>query len=93
MSALISATLRCSCDAVGEAGHVIAVEPNPEAVRLLTQSVLLNGYAGRTRIVPSALGASAGQRLLFVPGDEPKNAALVDRTDFTGRPTRSRCRP
>jgi FkbM family methyltransferase len=69
-------------DAVGEAGHVIAVEPNPDAVALLTQSVLLNGHAGRTRIVPSALGASAGQRLLYVPDNEPKNAALVDRADL-----------
>ena len=73
-----------SADAVGEAGRVIAVEPNPDAVRLLTQSVLLNGHAARTRIVPSALGASAGQRLLFVPSYEPKNATLVDRTDLTG---------
>ena len=71
-------------DAVGETGHVIAIEPNPDAVALLTQSVLLNGHAGRTRIVPSALAASAGQRLLYVPDDEPKNAALVDRADLPG---------
>jgi FkbM family methyltransferase len=68
-------------DAVGEAGHVIAVEPNPAAVTLLGQSVLLNGHSGRTQIVPHALGATAGKRLLFLPSGEPKNATLVDRED------------
>lgn len=71
-------------DAVGEAGHVIAVEPNPDAVSLLSESVLLNGHAGRTRIVPQALGAAAGQRLLFLPDGEPKNATLVDQADLAG---------
>lgn len=71
-------------DAVGSTGHVIAVEPNPEAVALLTQSVNLNGHADRTRIVPQALDGAAGQRLLYVPADEPKNAALVDRADLPG---------
>jgi len=71
-------------DAVGETGRVIAVEPNPDAVALLTQSVLLNGHASRTRIVPSALGASGGNRLLYVPDHEPKNAAFVDSADLPG---------
>lgn len=71
-------------DAVGETGHVIAIEPNLEAVALLAQSVLLNGHLGRTRIVPSALGAAAGQRLLYLPDSEPKNACLVDRADLPG---------
>jgi FkbM family methyltransferase len=66
-------------DAVGEAGQVIAVEPNPAAVALLGQSVLLNGYSGRTRIVPHALGATPGKRLLFIPDGEPKNATLVNQ--------------
>jgi FkbM family methyltransferase len=71
-------------DIVGEAGQVIAVEPNPDAVALLSQSVFLNGYAGRTRIVPQALGAAVGQRLLYLPDGEPKNASLVDRADLAG---------
>jgi FkbM family methyltransferase len=62
----------------------IAVEPNPEAVPLLRESVLLNGHAGRTRIVSQALSAAAGQRFLFLPDGEPKNAALVDRADLAG---------
>src|SRR5258707_8071492 len=35
-------------DAVGDAGRVIAVEPNPDAAALLRETVLLNGYAPRT---------------------------------------------
>lgn len=64
-------------DAVGESGHVIAVEPSPDAAALLGETVLLNGFAGRTRIVPQALGAAAGSALLFTPDSEPKNATLV----------------
>jgi len=63
-------------DAVGEAGHVIAVEPNPDAASLLQETVLLNGHRTRTRLVPHALGASAGRGWLYAPHGEPKNAAL-----------------
>src|SRR5882757_2100776 len=42
-------------DAVGASGRVIAVEPNPETASLLRESVVLNGHAGRTRIVDKAL--------------------------------------
>jgi FkbM family methyltransferase len=71
-------------EAVGETGHVIAVEPNPDAVALLTQSVLLNGYADHTRIVPQALSAAAGPKLLYLPDGEPKNATLVDCVGLPG---------
>jgi FkbM family methyltransferase len=71
-------------DAVGETGHVIAVEPNPDAVALLTQSVWLNGHSDRALIVPSALASAVGQRLLYLPDGEPKNACLVDRADLPG---------
>jgi FkbM family methyltransferase len=71
-------------DAVGETGHVIAVEPNPDAATLLQESVLLNGHATRTRIVAQALGASAGRGWLYAPHGEPKNAALVDKENLPG---------
>jgi FkbM family methyltransferase len=71
-------------DAVGETGRVIAVEPNPDAVALLAETVLLNGHATRTRIVPHALGAAAGPAWLYAPDGEPKNATLVDRADLPG---------
>jgi FkbM family methyltransferase len=66
-------------DAVGETGHVIAAEPNPQAALLLRQSVLLNGYASRTSIVTDALSNAAGHALLFVPANEPKNATVVEQ--------------
>lgn len=64
---------------VGPDGHVIAVEPNPDAVTLLRRSVELNGYASRTRIEEAACsdGASAKARLV-VPSTEPKNAYIVE---------------
>lgn len=71
-------------DAVGQSGHVIAVEPNPEAASLLQETVALNGHWARTRVVPHALGASEGRGWLFAPHGEPKNAALVANADMTG---------
>jgi FkbM family methyltransferase len=71
-------------DAVGEAGRVIAVEPNPDATSLLQETVLLNGHQKRTRVVPHALGASAGRAWLHAPHGEPKNAALVGTQDLPG---------
>ena len=71
-------------DAVGATGHVIAVEPNPEAAALLAESVALNGFGSRTRLVPQALGAQPGTALLFAPDGEPKNALLVAQTDLPG---------
>lgn len=71
-------------DAVGETGHVLAVEPNPDAAALLQETVLLNGHGKRTRVVPHALGATAGHGWLYSPDGEPKNAALVDRKDLPG---------
>jgi len=74
-------------DLVGASGHVIAVEPNPDAASLLRETVLLNGHRTRTRIVPHALGACAGSGLLFAPDGEPKNATLVGLEDLPGGKT------
>jgi FkbM family methyltransferase len=71
-------------DAVGEQGKVIAVEPNPEAVSLLQETVTLNGHAARTRIVPYALDAAAGSAWLWAPDGEPKNAGLVATPHLPG---------
>ncbi|MEI7932892.1 MAG: FkbM family methyltransferase [Alphaproteobacteria bacterium] len=71
-------------DLVGSAGHVVAVEPNPEAAALLQESVLLNGHRTRTTVVPHALGASAGRGWLYAPDGEPKNAALVADENLPG---------
>jgi FkbM family methyltransferase len=37
-------------DLVGKSGHVHAIEPNPRALRLLQQSVSMNGFAGRVAL-------------------------------------------
>lgn len=71
-------------DAVGESGEVIAVEPNPDAAALLGESLTLNGFAARTRLVPQAVGAQDGTALLFTPEGEPKNALLVSQPDLPG---------
>jgi len=71
-------------DLVGTTGHVVAVEPNPDAAALLKESVLLNGHWTRTKVVPHALGASAGRGWLFAPDGEPKNATLVGKNDLSG---------
>ncbi len=70
-------------DAVGQSGSVIAIEPNPSAVALLKESVLLNGYADRTEIVAQALSDKEGTGLLFCPSSEPKNALLVPHRHHT----------
>lgn len=71
-------------DLVGADGHVVAVEPNPEAASLLQESVLLNGHRTRTKVVPHALGAKTGRGWLYAPDGEPKNAALVADENMPG---------
>lgn len=74
-------------EAVGSAGRVLAVEPNPEAAALLQESVNLAGHWHQTRLVPQALGASAGRAWLHAPHGEPKNASLVGQPDIPGGTT------
>ena len=74
-------------EAVGATGRVLAVEPNPEAASLLQESVNLSGHGARTRLMPKALGASAGHAWLYAPHGEPKNASLVGQPDLPGGTT------
>jgi FkbM family methyltransferase len=74
-------------DAVGPTGRVVAIEPNPEAVSLLRETVSLNGYASRTTIVAQALSDQEGSALLFCPDGEPKNALLVPHRNYPGGQT------
>jgi FkbM family methyltransferase len=71
-------------DIVGETGHVLAIEPNPDTSALLHQSVLLNGHRKRTQVVSKALADHAGKGWLYAPDGEPKNATLVTRRDLPG---------
>ncbi len=74
-------------DAVGDKGQVVAVEPNPDTVALLNETMLLNGFASRTKIVACALSDRAGTAWLFSPDGEPKNALLVGQPDLPGGKT------
>lgn len=71
-------------DAVGSTGTVISVEPNPDTVQLLRETVSLNGFGERTRIVDKALAEEPGKAWLYSPDGEPKNALLVEHPDFPG---------
>jgi FkbM family methyltransferase len=65
-------------DLVGPAGKLVAVEPNPHAISKLRDSLALNGFSGRSRIIEAAAGASAdGSVNLYATLNEPKNATLV----------------
>jgi FkbM family methyltransferase len=68
-----------AADLVGETGHVVAIEPNPEVFRRLAASVRVNGFAGRTstRNVALAAAGEGGTRPFFVPAGEPKNGRFV----------------
>ncbi|KIG16381.1 methyltransferase, FkbM family domain protein [Enhygromyxa salina] len=50
---------------VGDAGHVFAFEPDPEAFAILERNVKLNGYENVT-LVPKALGATDGTLQLYL---------------------------
>jgi FkbM family methyltransferase len=68
-------------DMVGESGHLMAVEPNPHAGELLKRSLELNGFAGRSTVMPVAAGAPGdSQAKLFIPPFESKNALVVADT-------------
>lgn len=63
---------------VGEAGHVLAIEPNPAVAPLLRDNLLMGGFAARSTVAEVALGAAAEEgRRLAVPGGAPMNAALM----------------
>lgn len=68
-----------AADLVGSAGHVVAIEPNPEVFRRLSASIAVNGFAPRSsaRNVALASAGETGTRRFFVPHGEPKNGRFV----------------
>lgn len=67
-------------DLVGDAGRVVAIEPNPDVFRRLTASIGVNGFTHQTeaRNVALAGAGETGTRRFFVPHGEPKNGRFVD---------------
>jgi FkbM family methyltransferase len=51
--------------AVGPGGRVVAIEPDPENVALLTRNVARNGYADRVTVLPRAAWDASGPLRLF----------------------------
>lgn len=49
-------------------GQVIAFEPNPAAQAILQKHVWMNALSERVRIVPAAVGESAGEATLYAAG-------------------------
>src|SRR3989442_1449697 len=67
-------------------GRVIAVEPNPTARVVLEKHVRLNQLESRVEIVPTAVGATAGDAPFYAAGTDgmsrlgAPNPAIADRT-------------
>ena len=82
-----------AADFVGDAGRVVAIEPNPAARAMLEKSVAVNGFAGRVRVCGEAAGGETGEAYLVAPDSEPKNAHVLDEPPPGGAATRVVRRP
>lgn len=51
-------------------GHVVAFEPNPHAREVLHRHVRSNNLSRRVEVVPAAVGASAGEAILYAAGTD-----------------------
>jgi len=64
--------------AVGAAGHVVAIEPVPATAAVLRRTIDLNGLTNHTRLVTAAAGDRDDIEVyVVVPPTEPKNAAVT----------------
>jgi FkbM family methyltransferase len=65
-------------NAVGPSGHVIAIEPVPQTAALLKKTIALNGMEGWVRLITAAaVGPQTSAVEMYVPENEPKNAAII----------------
>ena len=74
---------------VGASGEVIAIEPDPDAVRRTNRNIALNGVAN-VRVVAAAASERAGQTGLFRPGPQDTSRArpsLLHHPHLTGTAT------
>jgi FkbM family methyltransferase len=64
-------------DAIGPAGRVLALEPNPRTAELLKFTLMVNGFLSRTSIVQMAVSDSDGAYLdLVIPKHLGMNATV-----------------
>lgn len=62
---------------VGETGHVSAFEPYEPLVKLLRQSIQVNGFSERVQVYPAAASDQQGQAILHVRDDRLGDSTLV----------------
>ena len=58
------------CRAVGEAGFVHAVEPNPKMLPVLKRNIELNGYSNRVKLLEGGLGESRTESVLLAESSQ-----------------------
>jgi FkbM family methyltransferase len=68
-------------------GRVIAVEPNPSARAVLEKHVRLNGLEPRVEIVSAAVGAAAGEAMLFALDADGMSRLGAPNPSIAGRAT------
>ncbi|MEM7669676.1 MAG: FkbM family methyltransferase, partial [Pseudomonadota bacterium] len=66
--------------------RVVAIEVNPEILRVLEINIGMNGLTGRTELVSDALGAEAGQASLEVRRRKPSDSKLGPALDGEPQP-------
>jgi FkbM family methyltransferase len=72
-------------DAVGESGHVLAVEPNPRLSNLVTKSLNVNGFSERAKVSEKAVSDTIKEKVqLVIPeGEFWGSATLFGDFDLT----------
>jgi FkbM family methyltransferase len=68
----------------GKTGRVIAFEPNPVARSVLERHVQLNRLANRVTIVAAAVGAGAGEAVLFASGADGRSRLAEPNRELDG---------
>ena len=63
-------------DLARPSGICVALEPNPDIVPFLRDSVAVNGLASQCRVHSVAVGRAAGEARMTAPRREPKNGSL-----------------
>ena len=78
--------------AVGSTGHLISVEPMLETFRFLSRTIDLNGFSGRTTLIPAALTAPGIEAVeMIMPPNEPKNATIAGHVTEDSISVRATC--
>jgi FkbM family methyltransferase len=65
-------------DLIGDAGRLVAVEPNPHVAAKLRKTLSINGFDGRATVREVALTQAAdGKIAFFMPAGQPLNSRVV----------------